>query len=162
MVVGNFEDAYAVGDRIMLAVYNGTVMEIPDFTITPPSYIALAATTTVASGPSFRVARNAAFNSTVTLHLHGDTDAAAAGYPAHNLIPDPVVNAAGRRQDERTDLHAERVHPEQERHERHHDRLRDDRNPRGHLHRVDRGPLRQPVLPDATHPGRRPNRRCGA
>lgn len=92
MVVGNFEDMYVAGDRILLAVYNGTVMEIPDFTITPPSSITLPSTTVVGiPGPAFSVARNAAFNSTVTLHLHGDTDAAAAGYTTHNLIPDPVV-----------------------------------------------------------------------
>ena len=92
MVVGNFDDAYAVGDRILLAVYNGTVMEIPDFTITPPPYVTLPSTNAVgAAGPSFTVSRNAAFNSTVTLHLHGDTDAAAAGFPTYNLVPDPPV-----------------------------------------------------------------------
>lgn len=98
MVVGNFEEVFEVGDRLLLAVYNGTVMEIPDFTITPPSYIAIASTTpSPVNGPSFTVARNAAFNSTVTLHLHGDTAAAAAGYPTHNIVPDPVVTppAAG-------------------------------------------------------------------
>ena len=33
----NFDDVYVVGDRLLLAVYNGTVMQIPDFAITPPS-----------------------------------------------------------------------------------------------------------------------------
>ena len=33
MVVGNFDDVYAVGDRLLLAVYSGTVMQIPDFAI---------------------------------------------------------------------------------------------------------------------------------
>ncbi|MGI8657677.1 MAG: pilus assembly protein TadG-related protein [Candidatus Limnocylindria bacterium] len=92
MVVGNFDDAYAAGDRILLAIYNGTVMEIPDFTITPPPYIALPSTTSSGTtGPSFSVSRNAAFNSTVTLHLHGDTHAAAAGFPAYDIVPDPPI-----------------------------------------------------------------------
>jgi len=73
MVVGNFSDVFAVGAHVLLAVYNGTVMEIPDFSITPPTAIVLPSTTIVpTNGPSFTVSRNDAFNSTVTLHLHGD------------------------------------------------------------------------------------------
>jgi Flp pilus assembly protein TadG len=97
MVVGNFSDSYAVGDRILLAVYNGTVMEIPDFAISPPSSFAVAATGTLVNGPNFVVSRNDSFNSTVTLHLHGDLEAAAAGHPEYDLVPDPPVTppAAG-------------------------------------------------------------------
>ena len=97
-VVGNFEDVFAVGDRILLALYNGTVMQIPDFAISPPSAITVASTTTTpVNGPNFTIARNDAFNSTVTLHLHGDANAAAAGYPAFDILPDPAVTppAAG-------------------------------------------------------------------
>jgi Putative Flp pilus-assembly TadE/G-like len=91
MVVGNFSHAFAVGDRILLAVYSGTVMEIPDFSITPPTAIVLPATTTAPiNGPSFTVSRNDAFNSTVALSLHGDH---AASNPAFDLIPDePPTN----------------------------------------------------------------------
>jgi hypothetical protein len=32
-VVSQFDDSYQAGDRLMLAVYDGTVMEIPDFAI---------------------------------------------------------------------------------------------------------------------------------
>jgi len=98
MVVGNFDDVYAVGDRLLLAVYNGTVMQIPDFAISPPSVIAVEPTTSSPmSGPNFTVSRNDAFNSTVTLHLHGDANAAAAGYPAYDILPTPPVTppAAG-------------------------------------------------------------------
>lgn len=98
MVLGNFGQVYAVGDRIMLAAYNGTVMQIPDFAITPPAAITVASTTSSpVSGPNFTVSRNDAFNSTVTLHLHGDLNAAAAGYPAHDILPTPAVSppAAG-------------------------------------------------------------------
>jgi len=98
MVVGNFEDVFAIGDRILLALYNGTVMQIPDFAISPPSAITVPSTTaSPISGPNFTVSRNDEFNSTVTLHLHGDFEAAAAGYPAHDILPDPPVTppAAG-------------------------------------------------------------------
>ncbi len=55
-VIGNFDDVFAVGDRLQLAVYNGTVMQIPDFTITPPSAFTLPTTTTSPQvGPNFTV-----------------------------------------------------------------------------------------------------------
>ena len=44
-VVQQFDDSFRVGDRVMLAVYDGTVMEIPDFTISPPVEIAIPSTT---------------------------------------------------------------------------------------------------------------------
>jgi hypothetical protein len=98
MVIGNFEQVYAVGDRIMMALYSGTVMQIPDFAITPPVSIAVASTTpSPVTGPNFGVSRNDSFNSTVTLHLHGDANAAAAGFPAYDIVPTPPVSppAAG-------------------------------------------------------------------
>jgi Flp pilus assembly protein TadG len=92
-VVQKVEDAYEVGDRILLGVYDGTVMEIPDFALTPPVEIALPATTTTPyDGPTVKVSRNREFLSTVTLSLAGDADAVAAGQPAStNIIPDPPV-----------------------------------------------------------------------
>jgi hypothetical protein len=85
MVLGNISQVHAVGDRILLAVYNGTVMEIPDFSVTPPIAIVLPSTTGApVSGPSFVVSRNESFNSTVSLHLHGDH---LTGTPAYDLIP---------------------------------------------------------------------------
>jgi len=91
MVLGNFAQVYAPGDRVLLAVYDGTVMSIPDFSITPPTFIALASTAGPTNGPTFTVSRNASFSSTVTLHLHGDH---LASNPAYDLIPDePPTNA---------------------------------------------------------------------
>jgi hypothetical protein len=92
MVVGNFSQVHAIGDRVLLAVYDGTVMQIPDFSIVPPSAIVLPVTTGgPLDGPSFTVSRNDSFASTVTLHLHGDH---LAPDPAHDLIPDePPSNA---------------------------------------------------------------------
>lgn len=92
-VVHQFDDKFKVGDRVLLGVYDGTVMEIPDFALTPPVEIALPATTTTPyDGPAVKVSRNKEFLSTVTLALAGDADAVAAGQPASaNIIPDPPV-----------------------------------------------------------------------
>jgi hypothetical protein len=92
MVMGNVSQVYSVGDRILLAVYDGTVMQIPDFTIVPPSSLTLASTGGPVSGPNFTVSRNSAFASTVTLHLHGDANAAAAGFPSYDILPTPPVS----------------------------------------------------------------------
>ena len=97
-IVEPFGDAYRPGDRLLLAVYDGTVMQIPDFAIVPPAEITLASTTTAPyDGPTFTVSRNAAFTSTVTLNMVGDAAAAALGMPALDILPDPSVTppAAG-------------------------------------------------------------------
>lgn len=91
-VVNQFDDSFKVGDRVLLGVYDGTVMEIPDFAISPPVQINLPSTTiTPVDGPTFKVSKNQDFLSTVTMHLHGDEDAAAAGHPESDLVPDPSV-----------------------------------------------------------------------
>lgn len=91
-VVQNFDDQFAVGERMLLGVYDGTVMSIPDFAFTPPPEIAIPSTTlTPYDGPTFKVSRNASFNSTVTLHLHGDAAAAVAGNPEYDILPTPSV-----------------------------------------------------------------------
>lgn len=92
MVVGNFSEVYRVGDRMVLAVYSGTVKAIPDFSITPPATIDLPATTsTPTDGPSFTVARNDSFTGTVELHLHGDAHAPS---PADNIVDAAAGNGA--------------------------------------------------------------------
>jgi hypothetical protein len=72
-------------------------MQIPDFAITPPSVFTLASTGGPVNGPNFTVSRNDAFNSTVTLHMHGDAAAADIGHPEWDILPDPPVSppAAG-------------------------------------------------------------------
>ena len=84
-LVDAFDDVYDVGARIFLAVYDGTVRAIPDFSITPPSGITLPATTTSPTdGPTFTVSRNDQFTGTVELQLLGDEDAPD---PADNILP---------------------------------------------------------------------------
>ncbi|HEX5040151.1 MAG TPA: Tad domain-containing protein [Candidatus Limnocylindria bacterium] len=91
-VVQQFDDQFVVGDRLMLAVYDSIVHEIPDFTLSPPVEITIPSTTGSAfDGPGFTVSRNREFDSTVTLSLLGDAAAAAAGQPTHDILPDPSV-----------------------------------------------------------------------
>ena len=91
-VPSQFNDTFRVGDRLMLAVYDSTVMEIPDFSISPPVEITLPATTvTPYDGPTTSISRNADFHSTVTLSMRGDSGAAAVGHPEYDILPDPSV-----------------------------------------------------------------------
>jgi len=100
---GPFRDEHNEGDRLMFAVYNGTVMAIPDFSIQPPVEIALPATTTSVDGPSFEVSKNAAFSSLVTFSLVGDTDAVATGHPEYDILPStPTTPPAVGQMDEPT------------------------------------------------------------
>lgn len=99
---GPFGDEYAEGDRLIFALYNGTVMAIPDFSIQPPVEIALPATSaTPVDGPTFRVSRNSAFSSLVSFALVGDSDAGATGHPEYDILPNPAVTppAAGKMDD---------------------------------------------------------------
>ena len=96
MVVGNFDDVHVQGDLILVAVYNGTVMKIPDFSISPPRSIDLAASVNGANGPNISVSRNREFNSTVTLSMRGDSGAglASPAHPEYDLIGEPPSSTA--------------------------------------------------------------------
>lgn len=61
------------GDEILVAVYPGQVMAIPDFTLGTPPLLALPETGVV-DGGSFRVSRNQAFTGQVTLSTVADTN----------------------------------------------------------------------------------------
>jgi Flp pilus assembly protein TadG len=90
-LVDVFDEIYDPGDRVLLAVYDGTVRAIPDFSITPPSRITLPTTTaTPEDGPNFIVSRNDEFTAVVELELVGDADASD---PALNILPTPGTAA---------------------------------------------------------------------
>lgn len=88
-VTQEFLKGYTAGDRVMLAVYDGTVMKIPDFAIRPPIEIYLDPAVPLQDGPSFEVSRNAAFTSTVSFELLGDSGADDAGTPQYDILYDP-------------------------------------------------------------------------
>lgn len=65
--VSAINSRFQPGDEILVAVYPGYTMSIPDFNLEAPPQIALPTTGTVASAGSFKVSRNQAFSGTVTL-----------------------------------------------------------------------------------------------
>jgi hypothetical protein len=83
-LVDAFDDIYSPGDRILLAVYDGTVKAIPDFQILPPNGLHMPATGEPTTVHSFTVTRNDQFNGAVELELIGDTHAAD---PTDNILP---------------------------------------------------------------------------
>jgi hypothetical protein len=90
------------GDEILVAVYPGQVMAIPDFTLGTPPMLVLPTTGTV-DGGSFRVSRNQAFSGTVTLSTVADTNDPAnpmvlgtlTGTDPIDYTPNPVTPSLG-------------------------------------------------------------------
>ncbi len=72
--IDSLNDRFVPGDAILVAVYPGQVMAIPDFTLGTPPLLALPESGTVANGGSFRVSRNQAFSGQVTLSTLADTN----------------------------------------------------------------------------------------
>ena len=66
-------DRFVPGDEIMVAVYPGDVMAIPDFAVGSPGTIILPTSGTTASVGSLKVSRNQAFSGLVTLATLADT-----------------------------------------------------------------------------------------
>ncbi len=77
VAVDGFAQRFAPGDEVMVAVYPGVTMQIPDFTMTSPGTVSLPETGTTANVGSIRVGRNQAFSGTVALStVADDTDLA--------------------------------------------------------------------------------------
>jgi hypothetical protein len=103
IAIAALTDRYAAGDEILIAVYPGVVMQVPDFTVSPPATIDLPTTGTVATAGSFRVSRNQAFSGTVTLSTEPDALDAAnplqtgrlTGSPPITYTPNPVTPSLG-------------------------------------------------------------------
>jgi hypothetical protein len=73
VVIDEVLTRFFVGDEILIAVYPGNVMAIPDFTMTSPPTIALATTGTLANAGSIKVSRNQSFTGVVDLSTLADT-----------------------------------------------------------------------------------------
>lgn len=104
IVIGAVQSRYALGDQILVAVYPGNVMAIPDFTITPPGEIDLPTSGTTANAGSLKVSRNQAFSGVVTLSTLADTldlqnpltsGALTGGASAITYNPNPVTPSLG-------------------------------------------------------------------
>ena len=96
-------ERFAPGDAVLVAVYPGQVMAIPDFTLGTPPLVALPASGTVTNGGSFRVGRNQAFSGQVALSTVADTNDPANPMVLGTLVgsdpidydPDPVTPSLG-------------------------------------------------------------------
>jgi Putative Flp pilus-assembly TadE/G-like len=104
IVIDEILNRFKLGDEVLIAIYPGNVMAIPDFTITPPSTIALPTTGTVVNAGSIKVSCNQQFlGSQVTLTTLADTlDAnnplttgTLTGTPPVTYTPNPVSPSLG-------------------------------------------------------------------
>jgi hypothetical protein len=97
-------DRFSVGQEVLVLVYPGNVMAIPDFTMTPPAELDLPATGTTASAGTMKVSRNQAFSGTVTLSTVGDpldaqnpltSGTMTGGAASITYTPNPVTPTLG-------------------------------------------------------------------
>jgi hypothetical protein len=94
---------YGPGDEILVAIYPGQVMAIPDFTLDPPDLISLPESGTTANAGTLKVGRNQAFSGQVTLSTLADTLDAANPMVLGTLVgadpitytPNPVTPSLG-------------------------------------------------------------------
>jgi hypothetical protein len=73
IVIDAVSSRFAPGDEVLVCVYPGEVMSIPDFAVGSPGTIILPTTGTTANVGSFKVSRNQAFSGLVTMSTIADT-----------------------------------------------------------------------------------------
>jgi hypothetical protein len=103
IAIDALNERFAPGDEILVLVYPGVTMQIPDFSMSSPGTVALPTTGTVATAGSFRVSRNQAFTGTVTLSTEADTLDPAdpmvlgtlVGPTPVTYLPNPVTPSLG-------------------------------------------------------------------
>ncbi len=87
IVVDAFAKRFAPGDEILVAVYPGVTMQIPDFSMSTPGIVSVGTTGTTANAGSLRVSRNQAFSGVVTLSTVVD-----ANDPTNPLVLGTMLN----------------------------------------------------------------------
>ena len=90
IAVGAFGERFAPGDEILVAVYSGVTMQIPDFSMSSPGIVGVAADGPTPNAGSFRVSRNQAFSGVVDLSTVAD-----ANDPANPLVLGTMLNPTG-------------------------------------------------------------------
>ena len=84
-----FLTRFAPGDDILVAVYSGNTMQIPDFSMAAPTSISVPNSGTTANAGSFKVGRNQSFSGTVTM-----TTVADSGDPANPMVTGTLLGGA--------------------------------------------------------------------
>jgi hypothetical protein len=83
---------FTPGDEVLVTVYPGSVMAIPDFTVTPPATFTLPISGLTATAATMKVSRNQAFSGQVTLSTTADTlDPANPVVLGKMVGPDPIT-----------------------------------------------------------------------
>jgi hypothetical protein len=93
IVIDRVNKCFGPGAEVLVLVYPGTVMAIPDFAISMPQTVVLPETGTTANAGSFKISRNQAFSGTVTLNTLPDIlDPANPLNPAVGTLNTPNSN----------------------------------------------------------------------
>jgi hypothetical protein len=103
VVIDAMLDRFTVGEEVLIAVYPGSVMAIPDFTMSQPAPIALNANGPMPNPGSIKVGKNQSFTGVVDLSTLADTvdlqnpmvTGALLGADPITYSPDPVTPSLG-------------------------------------------------------------------
>jgi hypothetical protein len=94
IVVDAVSKRFAPGDEVLIIVYPGHTMIIPEFAIATPAQISLPATGTTSVNKAFKVSRNQSFTGWVTLSTLPDALDPANPMALGTLTSTPVVSYA--------------------------------------------------------------------
>ena len=89
VAIDAFNTRFIPGDQILVAVYPGVTLEIPDFSMAAPSLVSLPTSGTVANAGSFKVGRNQSFSGTVDLTTEAD-----AGDPSNPMVTGTLLGGS--------------------------------------------------------------------
>jgi hypothetical protein len=92
IAVDAVNDRFAPGQEVMILVYPGYTMVIPEFALSTPSQISLPASGTTSVNNAFKVSRNQSFTGVVTLSTLADTLDPANPMVLGKLTSTPVIS----------------------------------------------------------------------
>ena len=104
IAIDEVNNRFATGDEVLVAVYPGSTMAIPDFSLSPPGTVTLPTNGTLANAGTLKVSRNQAFTGTVTLSTLPDsldpqnpmvTGTLQSGSSPITYTPNPVTPSLG-------------------------------------------------------------------
>jgi hypothetical protein len=94
IAVDAVEDRFGPGDEVLVLVYPGHTMVIPEFAISTPAQLSLPTTGTTSVSRAFKVSRNQSFTGVVTLSTLPDTLDATNPMVLGTLTSTPVISYA--------------------------------------------------------------------
>ena len=103
LVIDKMLERYVVGDEILIAVYPGSVLAIPDFTLSPQPTLELPTTGPMLSSASIKAGKNQSFTGVIALSTLADTldpqnpmvTGALIGPQPITYTPNPVTPSLG-------------------------------------------------------------------